>query len=29
MLVVVNGKVKVKVKGEVHPRTGYKGPEGE
>jgi hypothetical protein len=29
MLVVVNVKVKVKVKGEVHPITGHTGPEGE
>jgi hypothetical protein len=29
MLVVFNAKVKVKVKGEVYPITGHKGPEGE
>jgi hypothetical protein len=22
------GKIKVEVKGKVHPRTGHKGPEG-
>jgi len=29
MLVVVNGKVNVKIKGEIHPRTGHKEREGE
>jgi hypothetical protein len=29
MLVVVNAKIKVKVKGEVYLITGHKGPEGE
>ena len=26
---IVDGKVKVKGKGKVHPRTGHEGPEGE
>jgi hypothetical protein len=26
---VTSNKIKVKIKGEVHPRTGHEGPEGE